>query len=219
MTKQLSLKFRLDAHTRLEDYVGDAAARLSSLDGLVVLRGEPSSGKTHLLQGLCHEAESRNQLSIYLPELGTLHPDVLIGIESSDLVCLDDIGSVFSTRQWQESLFHLINACKDSAATLVLGDVPELSAVPDLLPDLASRLNAAYSLQTDVLNDADKLDVIRRKAAQCGFDMPEEVCRFILSRAPRDMNHLAALVMRLDEESLSRQKKVTIPFVKTALGL
>ncbi|MFT7220888.1 MAG: DnaA family protein [Candidatus Azotimanducaceae bacterium] len=91
--------------------------------------------------------------------------------------------------------------------------------MPDLLPDLASRLNAAYSLQTDVLKDVDKLDVIRRKAAQRGFDMPEDVCRFILSRAPRDMNHLAALVMRLDEESLSRQKKVTIPFVKTALGL
>jgi hypothetical protein len=33
------------------------------------------------------------------------------------------------------------------------------------------------------------------------------------------MHHLARLVDQLDEETLRRQKKVTIPFVKAALGL
>jgi hypothetical protein len=33
------------------------------------------------------------------------------------------------------------------------------------------------------------------------------------------MHHLAHLVDQLDEETLRRQKKVTIPFVKAALGL
>ncbi len=49
--------------------------------------------------------------------------------------------------------------------------------------------------------------------------MNEDVCRFILARAQRDMHHLATLVEQLDEETLRRQKRVTIPFVKQALGL
>ena len=49
--------------------------------------------------------------------------------------------------------------------------------------------------------------------------MSEEVCRFILGRAERDMHHLAKLVQQLDRETLRRQKKVTIPFVKESLGL
>ena len=49
--------------------------------------------------------------------------------------------------------------------------------------------------------------------------MSEEVCRFILSRAQRDMHHLARLVEQLDKQTLMQQKKVTIPFVKAALGL
>ena len=78
---------------------------------------------------------------------------------------------------------------------------------------------AAYQVGTDVLSDAEKLEVIRRKAKRRGFEMPAEVCDFILTRAERDMHHLARLVDQLDHETLRQQRKVTIPFVKRALGL
>ena len=61
--------------------------------------------------------------------------------------------------------------------------------------------------------------VIRLKANRRGFEMSEEVCKFILGRAQRDMHHLARLVEQLDVATLRHQKKVTIPFVKEALGL
>ena len=49
--------------------------------------------------------------------------------------------------------------------------------------------------------------------------MDKDVCTFILSRARRDMHHLSYLVDQLDEATLRQQKKLTIPFVKRALGL
>jgi len=217
--EQLPLRFRLDHHTQLGDYVGTAGDRLRDLEGLVVVYGPAGSGKSHLLQGLCHEALTAGRSVIFLPALTSLDASVLEGLETSSLVCLDDIDQVIDQPAWQESLFHLINAVRDHNGKLVLSSSVAVAELQQELADLASRLKGAYLVATDELNDSDKLEVIRLKAHRRGFEMSEEVCRFILSRAQRDMHHLARLVEQLDRETLMQQKKVTIPFVKAALGL
>ncbi len=219
MGEQLPLELRLDGHTRLEDYVGDASSRLHELAGLVLVFGPKSSGKSHLLQGLCRESLDAGQAVIFLSSLSQLDPSVLEGLESSALVCLDDIDEIIGQPAWQQSLFHLINAMKDQRGKLVLASTLPVAELKPALADLSSRLKGAYLVPTDELGDADKLEVIRLKAHRRGFEMSEEVCRFILSRAQRDMHHLARLVEQLDKQTLMQQKKVTIPFVKAALGL
>ena len=52
MNVQLPLQLKLAQHTRVEDYVGDAAQTLSDLDGAVLVYGPAGSGKSHLLQGI-----------------------------------------------------------------------------------------------------------------------------------------------------------------------
>lgn len=219
MNQQLPLRFKLEGHTRLDDYVGSAAARLLRLQELVYLYGPGGSGKSHLLQGLCHEAQQRGQSAIYLPTLAVLQPGVLDSLESVQLVCLDDIDDVLSMDDWQRALFHLINAFKDRGGKLVVSAALPVASLEVRLADLASRLKAAFLVATDQLDDEQKLEVVRRKAQRRGFEMSDEVCRYILSRSRRDMHHLAQLVEQLDQETLRRQKKVTIPFVKQALGI
>lgn len=219
MNQQLSLRFKLEGHARLEDYVGEAADRLEQLDHLVFLSGEKGSGKSHLLQGLCHRLQESRGMAMYLPMLRTLEPTILSGLEDSDLVCLDDVDEVLDDPVWQSALFHLINACRDRHSRLVLSSTMTVADLAVELQDLSSRLKGAYLLATDRLADDDKLEVIRRKCVRRGFRMDREVCSFILSRSRRDMHHLARLVEQLDEETLRLQKKVTIPFVKQALGL
>lgn len=220
MTRQLALGLKLSNHTRLEDFVGDAAARLQQLEGLVFLSGGRGTGKTHLLQGLCHHREDLSARHIYLSLASEASaPAMLQDLEHMQLVCLDDIDRVVGLGSWDEALFHLINGCRDQGATLVLASAVPVAGLTPSLPDLASRLKGAYLVSTDKLGDDEKLDVIRRKAARRGFSMSEDVCRFILGRSQRDMHHLAHLVDQLDEETLRQQKRVTIPFVKAALGL
>jgi DnaA-homolog protein len=219
VTRQLALKFRLDDHTRLDDYVGAAGSKLVHLSGFIFLSGSTGSGKSHLLQGICHRAVSEGLSTLYLPALSILEPGVLEGLEQVDLICLDDIDEVLDLADWQRALFHLINAVKDGGNTLIAGSTNPVSALKLELGDLDSRIKGAYLLSTDQLDDEQKLEVIGRKARRRGFDMSQEVCRFILGRSRRDMHHLARLVDQLDEETLRRQKKVTIPFVKAALGL
>ena len=219
MRQQLALKLRLDDHTRLEDYVGEAGSKLAALSGFVYLSGSQGSGKSHLLQGLCHRAVSEGHSTIYLPALSILEPLVIEGLEQVDLTCLDDVDDVLDLPDWQLALFHLINAVKDAGNTLIVSSKNPVSGLTLELRDLDSRIKGAYLLSTDQLDDEQKLEVVRRKARRRGFDMSQEVCRFILGRSRRDMHHLARLVDQLDEETLRRQKKVTIPFVKAALGL
>ena len=219
MSQQLPLRFRLEGHTHLKDYVGSTASQLQHLQGLILLSGGRGSGKSHLLQGLCHEAQEQGRTTMYLASLASLEASVLDSLETIDLVCLDDIDAVISRDDWQRALFHLVNAMKDSGGKLVLSSSRSVADLEVSLADLDSRLKAGFLLSTDQLDDEQKFDVIRRKAERRGFEMSDEVCRFILSRARRDMHHLAQLIEQLDEETLRRQKKVTIPFVKQALGL
>ena len=117
MTQQLAFKFRLDDHTRLDDYVGEAGSKLVHLSGFIYLSGSKGSGKSHLLQGICRRASSEGQYAIYLTALSILEPAVLKGLEQADLVCLDDVDEVLALADWQRALFHLINAVKDAGNT------------------------------------------------------------------------------------------------------
>ena len=124
MSRQLALKFRLDDHTRLEDYVGEASSKLVHLSGFVYLSGSKGSGKSHLLQGICHRALSEGLSTLYLPALSILEPEVLEGLEQVDLICLDDIDDVLALPDWQRALFHLINAVKDAGSTIIVSSSP-----------------------------------------------------------------------------------------------
>lgn len=219
MAEQLPLRLRLEEHARLDDYVGEAGHRLQSLDGIVLLTGMPGSGKSHLLQGLCHLALASNEAFIFLSNLSELDARVLQGLDNQSLVCLDNVDEIIEQAAWQEALFHLINGIRDRGGRLVLSSTRTVAELNPSLQDLASRLKGAYLVATDELDDLAKLEVIRRKAHRLGFEMSEDVCRFILSRSQRDMHHLARLVEQLDRETLMQQKKVTIPFVKSALDL
>ena len=219
MSLQLPLRFKLEGHTSLDDYVGVAAHRLLELDQLIVLSGDAGTGKSHLLQGLHHQMKDSGGSALYLSMLASLEPGILHGLEDSDLVCLDDIDEILAMPGWQTALFHLINACCDQGVKLVLSSSEPVDALPIELPDLMSRLKGAYLLSTEILPDVEKLEVLRIKSRRLGFEMDEDVCSFILSRSQRDMPHLARLVDRLDEATLRQQKKITIPFVKKALDL
>ena len=219
MNQQLPLRLRSQRHTSLDDFIGPAADRLQQLQNLVYLVGAGGSGKSHLLQGLCHRAIEDGGSALYLPMLASLEPTILTGLESADLVCLDDIDAVIADQAWHQPLFHLINACRDQGTKLVVSATLPVASLEIALSDLSSRLKAAYILTAGELSDEEKLEIVRLKAEKRGFTMDREVCAFILSRSRRDMHHLARLVEQLDEETLRLQKKVTIPFVKHALDL
>ncbi len=217
---QMSLTLKLRHDATLSNYLGLAAERLLAASGIVYLWGEAGSGRSHLLQGLCHEAAAAGRSTIYVEAPVQAEPRILEGLEQFELVCIDDIDSVLGQNEaWEIALFHLVNGVRDQGGKLVTSAVPAPRDLKVNLPDLKSRLIAAELVPTDQLDDNAKLTVLKLKAQAQGFGLSDEVGRFIMSRSDRNMTALISLLEQLEAESLRRQKRVTVPFVREILAL
>ena len=187
------------------------------------LMGDEGTGLSHLLQAACQQtALGRNAGALYLPlgELQDYPPEqVLEGLESATLVCLDDLQSVAHKADWQEPLFIFFNRCRDANTRLV---VAAHAAPDDLgaeLPDLLSRLKSGVSLQMVNFKEADQRRLLQHRASRRGLYLSDEAAIFLLNRLPRSSRQLMAALERLDGASLQEQRRLTLPFIKTVLEL
>ncbi|SFN12455.1 regulatory inactivation of DnaA Hda protein [Izhakiella capsodis] len=180
------------------------------------------SGRSHLLHAACAHLSARNQAVGYVPldKRTWFVPEVLDGMEQLALVCIDNIECIAGDQPWEMAIFNLYNRILEGGKTrlIITGDRPARQLNLQL-PDLASRLDWGQIYRLQPLSDEDKLQALQLRARQRGFELPEDVGRFLLKRLDREMRTLFTTLDRLDHASISAQRKLTIPFVKEILGL
>lgn len=184
----------------------------------IYLSGPRGSGKTHLLQAAC--AASGAGRAVYLPltQAHQFQPLVLNGLESYEMVALDDIDTVAGRSDWETALFNLYNRMTErQGAWLVSGTSPP-ATTPWGLPDLASRLSwgGVYALKP--LDDAQTVAALRLHAQGRGWTLSEEIASHLLRHERRDMRSLLLVLDRLGEASLRVQRRITLPLVREVLG-
>ncbi|GAA5112784.1 DnaA inactivator Hda [Orbus sasakiae] len=180
------------------------------------------SGKTHLLYSSCNELSLLNKLICYIPlnQHQSLTPDILLGLEQYDLVCIDDIDQIAGNKVWEEAIFDLFNRLMENNQTklLITGNASP-KQIHFQLPDLVSRLEWSPVYQLKELNDDDKLKALQLRAKLRGFELPTDVGLFLLKRVDRDIKTLSELLDKLDKVTITEQRKLTIPFIKTVFNL
>ena len=226
--RQLPLEVRLRDDATLDNFLALSSVEplLEALqaqlgpdgEAIIYLYGPAGTGKSHLLQAA---AQVGSVETLYLPlaDLRQYPPaDVLQGIEYADRVCLDDIQSVLGDAAWELALFNFYNQARQQGCKLVVAAdaAPRVLAVG--LEDLRSRLAWGIVYQLAQVSDEDKAIILNFRAARRGLSLPSGVASFIVSRAPRAMQQLLDVLDQLDEESLARQRVLSIPFVKETLG-
>lgn len=186
----------------------------------IYLWGAQGSGKSHLLQAACHAASDADMRALYLPlaDLGHFPPLMLEDIERLDLVAIDDLEYVVGRKRWEEALFHAFNRLRDAGKQLVIASNTPPRQLEVVLPDLASRLTWGVTFHLHPLDDESRLAALRLRANVRGMQLPDDVGRYILHRGPRELGDLCKAIETLDQASLSAKRKLTIPFVKSALG-
>ncbi|GGK69551.1 DnaA regulatory inactivator Hda [Amphritea balenae] len=227
---QIPLGITLRDDARFENFLSQGNELLCNTLGqasrgegeqFLFLWGNRDSGCSHLLQAVCHASDSAGRTAVYLPldEVLDMGPEVLDGMEHLDLVCLDNLHLIAGNKVWEEGLFHFFNRIRaENNRLLVSADrAPRQLGVN--LPDLASRLSWGMVFQVHNLDDDGKVKALQMRANGRGFEITEEVARFLLHRASRSMADLFDLLDQLDSASLSAKRKVTIPFVKQVLNL
>ena len=227
---QLVLGVKLRDDARFDNFHGDrnaaAATRLREACEqpvpvpVIAVCGDADTGKSHLLQAVCHLSEQRQQgaVCVSVEELLPFGPEALAGLENQSVICLDDLDLIAGLESWEEAVFHLYNRVNDRGSLMVvsLSEVP--GELPFLLPDLVSRLRHGLTIQLGINRDDDRLRILMARAEQRGLVLGDDVAAFILRRAPRKLADLLAMLDRLDENSLRAQRRLTIPFVKSVMG-
>jgi DnaA family protein len=185
----------------------------------IYLWGDRSTGKSHLLQAVCHAATSKGLHPSYLPlkESSVLSPNMLDGLEQTKVVVLDDIEAIAGQPDWEEGIFALYNAVKDEYARLIVSSYLPPSALKLQLADLLSRLSWGPVFKIEPLHDGEKCAALQMRAKQRGLILEDDVADYMIKRCPRDMESLFNLLNKLDQASMVAKRRLTIPFVRTLL--
>ena len=230
MTQQLPLSLGLQHLPSLDDFIVghnqvviDALRR--SLEGggeaILYLFGPAGCGRSHLLQAQCALAEKHGLQCAYLAlsDRASLSPELLEGLETLDLLAVDDIQLIAGDSAWEAALFALFNRCHDRGTRMIFSADCGPAALPIRLLDLRSRLAWGLSLSLRALDDKGRFELLQLLAARRALKLPDDVARYLLERTPRHPSDLVETIARLDRASLAEKRRLTIPFVRDSLQL
>lgn len=225
---QLPLALRYPPDQRMDAFVAPPAGAIAQLQALatqagadwIYLSGPSGVGKTHLALAACAASEAAGRSAAFVPlrsAAGRLR-DALDSFDNRALVALDGLEAIAGNRDDEIALFEFHNRAR-AAGTGVLYTATAAPEALDLsLPDLRSRLSQCTRVVLSPLDDEARREVLRDRARRRGLALDEAAIDWLLRRRGRDLATLTGLLDVLDRASLAAQRKVTVPFLREALG-
>jgi DnaA family protein len=214
--RQLILEFLPENPPGLDDFVpGGNAETLAALSAWTasqcretsfLLYGESGSGKTHLLRaspGAYHDGAAT-------PGLDGIEAagEMPLGVAVDHVEALSDAGQIV--------LFHLFNRLRDAGGHLLAAARQPPQHLP-LREDLRTRLGSGLAYRLAPLSDAEKRTALSAQAAARSLSLPPGALDYLLTRAPRDMRRLTAILAALDRYSLEQRRPITLPLLREVL--
>lgn len=174
--------------------------------------GEAGSGRSHLLQALCHDAAPGQARYI-----GAQSPLTAFGFDAGvALYCVDDCDGLSANQQI--ALFNLFNEVRahPRCALIATGNAAPMGLT--VREDLRTRLGWGLVFHLQALDDAGKQDALKQAARARGLSLADDVPAYLLTHFRRDMHSLMGLLDALDRYSLEQQRAVTLPLLRAMLA-
>lgn len=174
----------------------------------VVLAGPTGSGKSHLA-AIWREvsgavALDRRHIAGTVPAIA---PGVPLLVDDADAGGLDESG-----------LFHAINAARAHGSHILLTARSFPAAWQVALPDLASRLKAAATVEIREPDDQLLAGVIAKLFADRQVDVDPPVVEYLVRRIERSLATAIGVVGRLDKAALEHKTRITRALAAEVVG-
>jgi len=166
----------------------------------VALVGPEGAGKSHLAAIWAAETGARFIAARALEEV-----DLPAALATGALVIEDLAEGRFDER----ALFHLINLAREQEAYLLMTTRSALSGFVLSLRDLASRLRAVPVVTLERPDDALLRAVIVKLLTDRQLAVDESLVGYVAPRIERSFAAARAVIARLDDEALRRQRPLT----------
>ncbi len=222
---QLTLGVSLDDEAKFENfYLTDGnrplLTELQSEFSMLYLWGSPGSGRTHLLQSLCHKQAAADNPAIYIPlaDYENYSTAMLEGLSALNVICIDDIHAISGNTEWEIALFDFFNEAKHNQSRIVFSADCSPQELSITLRDLRSRLQSIPVFRIAAMSDKQSIGALIFRARQRGMALNDATAEFIYRRSNRSIEQLMELLDKLDQVSLSEQRRLTIPLVKETMG-
>ncbi len=142
---------------------------------------------------------------------------VFEGFNQCDVLAIDNLDAIAGNPAWEACFYQVINRCREGDYRFVFAMTDKPDDLVTSLDDFRSRLQWALMLHLPSSNDADIREILQQRAQLIGIDLSSEVISYLVTHHARNLATQMSILRRLDEASLSQQRKVTIPLVKQAL--
>lgn len=176
---------------------------------VVILAGPAGAGKSHLAAIWSEKSHARP-----LVRGETAEADAIAAAALGPVLVEDADRAGFS----DASLFHLINAVRQSGTSLMMTTRLWPAAWDVTLPDLASRLKAATVVEIGAPDDALLAQVIHKLFSDRQLAVDDKVVSYLVTRMERSLAAAQNVVAGIDRLALSRGSRVTRALAAEVLG-
>lgn len=222
--KQLLLDLSLENIPTLENFIPGRNVELlhalneflatSSSGNFIYCWGGSGSGKSHLLKSV---SAACIRLKHYQAAYFTCdqYTEFELNDDLPDCIIVDDVDRLGPEAQIK--LFNLYNQARKECLALFFVSGKTAPAQLQLRRDVITRLSWGLVYQIHELTDEEKGQAMKGHAVNSGFELPEEVCDYLLRYEKRDMSYLIRIVDALGCYSLMLQRPITLPLLRQFL--
>jgi chromosomal replication initiation ATPase DnaA len=118
----------------------------------------------------------------------------------------------------EKAFFHLLNLVRQNTTKILMTATTPPALWPVRIPDLKSRLQAIPVIRLEPPDDELLAGVVLKQFFDRQLVPAENVMPYLLTRMPRSLDSVRALVTEIDRQALAEKAAITRPFVAKVLA-
>lgn len=131
-----------------------------------------------------------------------------------DVLIIDDIQFLYGKAKTQDAFFHIFNHLQQNGKQLIFTCDKSPIELKDMEPRLLSRFKWGLSADLQSPDVETRIKILKRKAANDGIELPNEVVDYVASRVKTNIREMEGLFISLIAQSSLNKKAITLDLAR-----